>query len=128
MVRLVSPKSLRCCRRRQNVVRIEYFKLHKGKCNNCFERYDEYKYYNYSNPIFTSSAGHFTQLVWKDTTKLGCARCGGYSSLSNYWETYVVCNYKVRGNFAGQFTQNVLPRTKTPNNATIDQISKSTPP
>lgn len=30
--------------------------------------------YNWSNPGFSESTGHFTQLVWKDTKEVGCAR------------------------------------------------------
>lgn len=40
--------------------------------------------------------GHYTQVVWSSTTKLGCgmASCGA----QQVW----VCNYDPRGNYAGQ--------------------------
>ncbi|KJZ72522.1 hypothetical protein HIM_08046 [Hirsutella minnesotensis 3608] len=49
--------------------------------------------------------GHFTQMVWKATTDVGCAtnRCQGGSI---DWVT--VCNYKQPGNVPGQFAKNVL--------------------
>ncbi|KAM9924640.1 hypothetical protein OXX59_004397 [Metschnikowia pulcherrima] len=49
---------------------------------------------------------HFTQLVWKDTTKVGCA----YKDCSaEGWQLYVVCEYDPVGNVIGQEQQNVLP-------------------
>lgn len=69
--------------------------------------YDEARFYNYNRPGFSSATGHFTALVWKSTTKLGCgsARC---SSLSN--RVILVCNYQPAGNIvnAGFFVANVL--------------------
>jgi hypothetical protein len=64
-------------------------------------------FYNYARPGFSSATGHFTALVWKSTTKLGCgsARC---SRLSN--RVILVCNYQPAGNIvnAGFFAANVL--------------------
>ncbi|KAM9909118.1 hypothetical protein OXX69_005730 [Metschnikowia pulcherrima] len=49
---------------------------------------------------------HFTQLVWKDTTKVGCA----YKDCSaEGWQLYVVCEYDPVGNVIGQEQENVLP-------------------
>ncbi|CAO3587763.1 unnamed protein product [Absidia cylindrospora] len=65
--------------------------------------YDEVKMYDYSNPGFAGSTGHFTQVVWVGTTKIGCGftECGGRKIYS--------CNYKKPGNYMGQFPENVLP-------------------
>jgi uncharacterized protein YkwD len=35
--------------------------------------YNEVQAYDFSKRGFSGSTGHFTQLVWKDTTKVGCA-------------------------------------------------------
>lgn len=68
--------------------------------------YNEIRYYNFNRPGFSSKTGHFTQVVWKNTRKLGCAyaraRRGGI---------YVVCNYSPPGNVMGRFRRNV-PRKK----------------
>ncbi|KAI8332607.1 CAP domain-containing protein [Chlamydoabsidia padenii] len=69
--------------------------------------YNEVKDYDYSNPGFSGSTGHFTQVVWKGTTKIGCgfSNCGGKKIYS--------CNYKKPGNYQGEFPQNVLPPKKS---------------
>lgn len=43
-----------------------------------------------------AAAGHYTQLVWRDTMRIGCgtAVCKG--------KLIVVCNYDPRGNYLGQ--------------------------
>lgn len=49
---------------------------------------------------------HFTQVVWKDTTQVGCA----YKDCSAQgWQLYVVCEYSPVGNVVGQERENVLP-------------------
>ncbi|KAL6937954.1 hypothetical protein ACO0RG_004480 [Hanseniaspora osmophila] len=66
--------------------------------------YDEISQYDFSNPGFSSSTGHFTQVVWKGTTQVGC----GYKNCNNEWGTYLVCNYQSAGNVLGQFSENVM--------------------
>ena len=41
--------------------------------------------------------GHFTQIEWKTTSKLGCGKATGADS-----NDYVVCNYDPAGNVGGQ--------------------------
>jgi len=66
--------------------------------------YNEINQYNYADATFGETTGHFTQVVWKDTTDIGChyiESCG-----------YLKCEYWTPGNFLGEFTQNVLPALK----------------
>lgn len=64
--------------------------------------YEEGETYDYSA---ANEYNHFTQLVWKDTTKVGCA----YKDCSsNNWGLYVVCEYDPAGNVIGQEKANVL--------------------
>jgi uncharacterized protein YkwD len=69
--------------------------------------YNEIKDYKYSNPGFSMATGHFTQVVWKSTTTLGCGIASG--KYQTYNGRYVVCRYTPPGNYTGQFPQNVLP-------------------
>lgn len=63
--------------------------------------------YDYNNPGFSSATGHFTQVVWKQSTNLGCGwkRCHGGSGKANGY--YVVCRYTPPGNYQGRFKKNV---------------------
>ena len=91
--------------------------------------YDEIKDYDYKNPGFSMSkklltflvkiglqnlylflieTGHFTQVVWKSSTELGC----GISVDSNN-RIVGVCNYNPPGNYMGQFDSNVLPASNS---------------
>lgn len=67
--------------------------------------YNEIKDYDYSNPTFSSGTGHFTQVVWKSTTQVGC----GIKKCNNSWGSYVICSYNPAGNFLGKFGDNVEP-------------------
>lgn len=71
--------------------------------------YSESKDYDYSNPGFSSKAGHFTQIVWKSSTEIGCgAAQGSYPGRTDFTAYYVVCQYAPGGNVSGQFPDNVL--------------------
>lgn len=47
----------------------------------------------------SNGCGHYTQVVWRGTTELGCgvATCGSGRTASEIW----VCNYRAPGNFVG---------------------------
>lgn len=72
--------------------------------------YSEVSKYNYSQPRFSSATGHFTQVVWKNSTGLGCGASQGKKTINGttYNAYYVVCQYSPAGNVQGQFPQNVL--------------------
>ena len=67
--------------------------------------YDEISLYNYSIPMYSPDTGHFTQIVWKDSTEVGC----GYKSCPGWWGYYMVCEYNPKGNMLWSFKENVLP-------------------
>merc|ERR1711962_1092659 len=69
--------------------------------------YDEVGLFDGSNInsfAFSQATGHYTQLVWADTDKLGCANVyfndTSHPSLP-YYKNLVVCNYAIGGNVLG---------------------------
>ncbi|EDO14674.1 hypothetical protein Kpol_282p1, partial [Vanderwaltozyma polyspora DSM 70294] len=67
--------------------------------------YDEIANYDYSNPGFSVATGHFTQLIWKDTTQVGC----GIKYCGDYYGDYIICSYNPPGNYQGEFASEVEP-------------------
>ena len=62
---------------------------------------DEKPYYSYSTNNCTSrECRHYTQIIWKSTTHIGCGRASkkSPSGTSVYW----VCRYDPAGNYVGQ--------------------------
>ena len=70
--------------------------------------YDEVRAYDFRNPGFSMTTGHFTQLVWTTTREIGVGV--SYSS----GKVYVVMNFNPPGNFAGLYSQSVLPLANSP--------------
>ena len=61
---------------------------------------------------FSAAAGHFTQMVWRATTSMGCARVnclplGGVDGVTVPL-AFVVCQYMPGGNVEGRFVENVV--------------------
>ncbi|CAF4770913.1 unnamed protein product [Rotaria socialis] len=69
--------------------------------------YDEISLYNFKHPYYSEETGHFTQLIWKSTQKMGV----GVALSADGREVYVVSNYYPTGNIInpGYFEVNVLP-------------------
>ncbi|KAE8212319.1 hypothetical protein CF327_g4027 [Tilletia walkeri] len=83
--------------------------------------YGEILDYNFLKPDFSYATGHFTQLVWKDSTTVGCAIAACKPSQLGYNWPYpgsaynVWCEYsKNPGNVIGDFAQNVLKPNNLP--------------
>ncbi|WP_299484555.1 CAP domain-containing protein [Acaryochloris sp. IP29b_bin.137] len=57
---------------------------------------EEVKDYNYDTNRCSGVCGHYTQLVWENTTEVGCAQVR-----SGHQEVWV-CNYNPPGNYRGQ--------------------------
>ncbi|KAI0932293.1 hypothetical protein AcV5_004441 [Taiwanofungus camphoratus] len=66
---------------------------------------NEVSEYDPNNP----QPSHFTQVVWKATTQLGCAvqECSGIFPSSYGEAKFYVCEYYPQGNVIGEFGQNV---------------------
>jgi len=51
---------------------------------------------------FSSGTGHYTAVVWADTTRVGCGYTCCYNANSQYkWEKIYACNYGSGGNIQG---------------------------
>ena len=78
-------------------------------------RYDEIIDYRFTQTPLTDSGnamiGHFSQVVWKDTTKLGCYFSYGPRSNNGEGCAVLTCNYSPPGNWNGDsyYLANVLP-------------------
>ncbi|XP_044188093.1 uncharacterized protein glipr2, partial [Thunnus albacares] len=66
--------------------------------------YNEIKDYNWSRPGYSGSTGHFTQVVWKESTELGVGLA------TDGKKVFVVGQYRPAGNMRGCFEKNVLPQ------------------
>ncbi|XP_065157212.1 uncharacterized protein [Atheta coriaria] len=63
--------------------------------------YDEIQFYTFGQEPRDLKAGHFTQVVWRLSEKLGV----GIAKKNGH--IYVVCNYSPPGNYVGNYTPNV---------------------
>ncbi|GAV80285.1 CAP domain-containing protein [Cephalotus follicularis] len=61
---------------------------------------DEKAYYDYNSNTCEPGkvCGHYTQVVWRNSIHLGCARV----ICNNNEGTFVICNYDPPGNYVGQ--------------------------
>ena len=75
--------------------------------------YDEIEQYNFQDATFSSTTGHFTQLVWKGTQQVGF----GVALSSDGKSVYIVAQFSPPGNYLGEFDTNV------PTNLLKDRIN-----
>ena len=72
--------------------------------------YNEISLYNFNNPGFSEATGHFTCLVWINSTEFGIG-----ISIDNTTQKAIICmNTSPPGNVIGEFQQNVLPIVSAP--------------
>lgn len=62
--------------------------------------------YDFNTGGFSGGTGHFTQVVWKDSVKLGIGQ--GKATRNGMQCIYVVGRYVIAGNMMGEFQQEVL--------------------
>ncbi|CAF4716134.1 unnamed protein product, partial [Rotaria sp. Silwood2] len=66
--------------------------------------YAEVALYDYNKPGYNKSIGHFSQIVWKDTERLGV----GYATAREGRKMFVVAQYGPPGNYDFEFSTCVL--------------------
>ncbi|MEU2718303.1 CAP domain-containing protein [Streptomyces sp. NPDC007205] len=69
--------------------------------------YAEVSDYDFNSAGFSARTGHFTQLVWKESTRIGAARAVG--GKPGHYERYIAVEFENPGNLVGEFKQNVFP-------------------
>lgn len=64
---------------------------------------DEDQFYDYATNSCSGVCGHYTQIVWRDTERVGCgfADCPAVEGV-NFGGRLWVCNYDPPGNWVGQ--------------------------
>jgi hypothetical protein len=68
--------------------------------------YDEIKSYDFKNPEFSEETGHSTQIIWKESKKLGVGYATSKDNLR--YTLYVAARYSPAGNDDNYFSENVL--------------------
>uniref|UniRef100_A0A1I7YK22 SCP domain-containing protein n=1 Tax=Steinernema glaseri TaxID=37863 RepID=A0A1I7YK22_9BILA len=53
--------------------------------------------FNFTEEVFSKGVGHYTQMAWARTTKIGC----GHAKCPNM--NLIVCNYREQGNYLNEF-------------------------
>ena len=61
--------------------------------------------YDFRSPGFKSGTGHFTQIVWQESTELGIGKAKGGDG-----KIIVVARYRPPGNVINHFQNNVKPK------------------
>ncbi|XP_048578961.1 protein PRY1 isoform X2 [Nematostella vectensis] len=72
--------------------------------------YKESNNYDFQSPGYSPATGHFTQLVWKASTRMGIGRAS-YVMTTGIKCVVLVARYSPPGNVKLQFPQNVQPAT-----------------
>ena len=84
--------------------------------------YAEVGNYDFAAPVFGSTTGHFTQLCWASTARVG-AGVGKNGDL-----LFVVMNFDPPGNMQGAFEANVFPKMQLAPATPLSPSSQSPPP
>ncbi|XP_077866200.1 Golgi-associated plant pathogenesis-related protein 1-like [Saccoglossus kowalevskii] len=62
--------------------------------------YNEIKLYDFRHPQFSYDTGHFTQVIWKETKKIGCGASLRYRT--HWTQFHIACEYYPQGNIFGK--------------------------
>jgi len=97
--------------------------IYENAVRGWYNEIDDYNYPTHSGDSEDSVIGHFTQVVWKDSTVIGC---GMKTDCKSRYSTVVVCRYQPAGNYIGQNADNVMPLASTERRQSGGRASCST--
>ncbi|KAH7715309.1 venom allergen 5-like protein [Aphelenchoides avenae] len=75
------------------------------------------------NPLnFKDETGHYTQVVWADSARVGCGACTLPQNANGFCKWYIACDYYPAGNYNGEntFTVSDALGTDCPEGTTAD--------
>lgn len=92
--------------------------------------YKEISNYDFQTGSSSNSKpiGHFTQVVWKASTKVGVGIAKSTPDSSGYIYTFIVARYTPAGNFRSQYLENVGNRKAGAVTPTLAELDPSTIP
>ncbi|XP_019399478.1 PREDICTED: glioma pathogenesis-related protein 1-like [Crocodylus porosus] len=88
--------------------------------------YDEYRDYTYETRKCTTTCGHYTQVVWDNSYKVGCAVsfCPEVAGIKN--AGHFICNYAPSGNYPRKPYQKGAPCSQCPRGDTcVNKLCKN---
>lgn len=74
--------------------------------------YQQHKDFDLDQPTLTATTGHFTQLVWRKSRRIGVGVARSDCDSTGSGQYYVVANYDPPGNVVGEYRENVRPRDR----------------
>lgn len=89
---------------------LSLFKGYKNDIINLIKKsidlwYNEIKFYDFNKSEYNSQSGHFTALIWNNSTEFGI----GYTYNKVNKTTIIVMNFNPMGNIIGLFRENIFP-------------------
>lgn len=86
----------------------------------CDQWYREHKDFDFGVEPTELRAGHFTQMIWKNSTEIGVGRAQAKDG-----RAIVVVNYFPPGNVIGEFNMNVLPMSSEMSGSYAKSVASS---
>jgi len=84
---------------------LSYYSEHFGQYYGWYDEVDKWSTSQINDYVFGGPAGHYSQVVWAESTRVGCG-ISSYQTNSGKYRIAVVCNYNPGGNVDGRNVYN----------------------